>query len=177
MTLLRASDTPPPHTIQRVSHAQQPLHRIHFFAGIFCAPLILIAALTGLVYSLSPTIENIAYRDVLTVENVPADPSEAALPTSELVDIAQEQHPSLSLSGVRFGEESETIRVLLQIAPFLNPHSARYLSTPIPGKLLGTPRNTAIPQRFLLDTGFPKAIACYGWVNQVASIQNWLQAG
>ena len=132
MTLLRASDTPPPHTTQRVSHAQQLLHRIHFFAGIFCAPFILIAALTGLVYSLSPTIENIAYRDVLTVENVPADPSEAALPTSELVDIAQEQHPSLSLSGVRFGEESETIRVLFTDstlpestlrAVFINPYT------------------------------------------------------
>lgn len=42
------------------------LMRLHFYVGMFVGPFILVAALTGLLYTLTPQIEQIVYRDVLT---------------------------------------------------------------------------------------------------------------
>jgi uncharacterized iron-regulated membrane protein len=41
---------------------------IHIYAGIFIAPLILVAAFTGLLYAITPQLEQAMYKDVLNVE-------------------------------------------------------------------------------------------------------------
>lgn len=71
--------------------------------------MIFIAALTGLVYAFSPTIENISNQEMLTVTK---SADSTALPVREQVSIAQELHPDLDLSGVRLGDDSSTTRVL-----------------------------------------------------------------
>lgn len=43
------------------------LRRIHFYAGIFVAPFIFVAALTGAVYTFSPQIEETLYKHELSV--------------------------------------------------------------------------------------------------------------
>jgi uncharacterized iron-regulated membrane protein len=40
--------------------------RLHFYAGLFVGPFILVAALTGTLYVLTPQIENLIYRGQLT---------------------------------------------------------------------------------------------------------------
>ncbi|MEZ2410371.1 PepSY-associated TM helix domain-containing protein [Bosea sp. RCC_152_1] len=40
--------------------------RLHFYAGLFVGPFILVAAITGTLYVLTPQIETILYRDQLT---------------------------------------------------------------------------------------------------------------
>jgi len=40
--------------------------RLHFYAGLFVGPFILVAALTGTLYVLTPQIENLIYREQLT---------------------------------------------------------------------------------------------------------------
>ncbi|AZO76975.1 MULTISPECIES: PepSY-associated TM helix domain-containing protein [unclassified Bosea (in: a-proteobacteria)] len=40
--------------------------RLHFYAGLFVGPFILVAALTGTLYVLTPQIENLLYREQLT---------------------------------------------------------------------------------------------------------------
>ncbi|RXT57382.1 hypothetical protein B6S44_02865 [Bosea sp. Tri-44] len=40
--------------------------RLHFYAGLFVGPFILIAALTGTLYVLTPQVENFLYREQLT---------------------------------------------------------------------------------------------------------------
>ena len=43
------------------------LRRLHFYAGILIGPFILIAALTGAAYAISPTLEKAIYADELSV--------------------------------------------------------------------------------------------------------------
>jgi len=44
------------------------LRRLHFYIGLFIAPFIFIAALTGTLYVLTPQIENVLYSSALTTE-------------------------------------------------------------------------------------------------------------
>lgn len=44
------------------------LRRLHFYIGLFIAPFIFIAALTGTLYVLTPQIENVLYASALTTE-------------------------------------------------------------------------------------------------------------
>lgn len=44
----------------------QLLRRLHFYAGIFVGPFILVAALSGALYAISPQIEKVVYADELT---------------------------------------------------------------------------------------------------------------
>lgn len=49
--------------------------RLHFYAGLFAAPFILVAAITGVLYVLTPQIENRLYADALyTTAGAPARP-------------------------------------------------------------------------------------------------------
>ncbi|BAU96654.1 uncharacterized iron-regulated membrane protein [Corynebacterium suranareeae] len=144
MTFTRTSVAP--------SQALRLLHRLHFFAGVICAPLILIAALTGLVYSFAPTIENLSNQKLLTVEV-----EDTRLPVSELVDIAQQHHPDLPVTGVRIGDETSTTRVLFaddQLpestvhAVFINPYSGE-----ITGDTTQYGSSAALPFRHWISQG------------------------
>lgn len=44
------------------------VRRLHFYIGLFVAPFIFVAALTGVLYVLTPQIENILYADALTTQ-------------------------------------------------------------------------------------------------------------
>ena len=73
------------------------VHRLHTIAGIFVAPLLLIAAFSGFLYALSPTLENVVYQDVLT-----ADSGLPAQPLAEQIARAEAVHPDLELARCRF---------------------------------------------------------------------------
>lgn len=79
--------TQPP-TRRPVPDRRQPwfsslLRRLHFYAGILVGPFILIAALSGAVYAISPQIERVVYVDELT-----ASTEGPALPLSDQVESA-----------------------------------------------------------------------------------------
>jgi hypothetical protein len=59
------------------------LRRLHFYAGILIGPFILIAALTGAAYAISPTLEKLVYADQLSV---PA--TDDPLPLAAQIDAA-----------------------------------------------------------------------------------------
>ncbi len=44
--------------------------RLHFYVGVFVGPFVLVAALTGLLYTLTPQVQQIVHRDALTVSAV-----------------------------------------------------------------------------------------------------------
>lgn len=48
------------------------LMRLHFYAGVFIAPFIIVASLTGMLYAFAPDIDKAIHRDVLTVDAVTA---------------------------------------------------------------------------------------------------------
>ena len=56
------------HTLHRL------FWRIHFWAGLISAPIVVFAALTGLLYALSPQIEARLYADLDHV-TVPSNPA------------------------------------------------------------------------------------------------------
>lgn len=104
--------------------------RLHFYAGIFVAPFILIAALTGALYAIAPTIEGFVSRDLLQVE---ATGPEQAL--SAQVGAAVAAKPDLTLVAVAPApSDGETTRVLFndpalgdseRLAVFVDPHTAQ----------------------------------------------------
>jgi len=61
------------------------LRRLHFYIGLFIAPFIFIAALTGTLYVLTPQIENVLYASALT-----AEPQGAAKPLSAQITAARQ---------------------------------------------------------------------------------------
>ncbi|MFG1791354.1 PepSY-associated TM helix domain-containing protein [Nocardia sp. NPDC049149] len=104
--------------------------RLHFYAGIFVAPFILVAAVTGALYAISPTLESLVSRDLLHVE-----PSGPAKPLSEQVNAAVATQPNLTLNAVAPAPGAEdTTRVLFadpslgeseRRAVFVNPYTAQ----------------------------------------------------
>ncbi|MFC9786657.1 PepSY-associated TM helix domain-containing protein [Rhodococcus sp. NPDC127528] len=82
--------------------------RLHFYAGILVAPFILIAAISGGLYALAPSLEQVVYRDYLHV-----DSTGPAVPVADQIRAAQQVRPDLTVSAVRPATEpGDTTRVL-----------------------------------------------------------------
>ena len=60
------------------------LRRLHFYIGLFVAPFIFVAALSGTLYVLTPQLENLIYADALT-----AEPQGNAQPLSAQISAAR----------------------------------------------------------------------------------------
>lgn len=128
---LEPSTQPPPHPPSQRSW--RPLiARLHFYAGVLVAPFLLVAAVTGGLYALAPTLERVVYGDLLTV-----DAAGTALPLRDQVIAAQEAFPGLPLTGLRpAANPTESTRVYLADpalddellrAVFVDPHTGRVL--------------------------------------------------
>jgi uncharacterized iron-regulated membrane protein len=124
---------PPAVTAGSSPHRGLPLiRRLHFYAGVLVAPFILIAAITGALYAVAPTLERVVYRDILVV-----DPGEQALPLTEQAAAAQAARPGLAMAGMRpAADPSDSTRVLFadpalgpdtQLAVFVDPYAGRVL--------------------------------------------------
>ncbi|KAF0846423.1 putative iron-regulated membrane protein [Nocardia caishijiensis] len=104
--------------------------RLHFYAGFFVAPFILIAALTGALYAIAPTIEGFVSRDLLQVQT--SGPDQAL---SAQVGAAVASRPDLALVAVApAAGEGDTTRVLFsdstlgdseRLSVFVDPHTAQ----------------------------------------------------
>nr|WP_155980883.1 PepSY-associated TM helix domain-containing protein [Nocardia sp. CNY236] len=104
--------------------------RLHFYAGVFIGPFLLVASVTGALYAISPTIESIVSRDLLTVASNGMPKS-----LSEQVDAAVASRPNLSLVAVApAADRDDTTRVLFEDpaleqferrAVFVDPYTAR----------------------------------------------------
>ncbi|RRO80702.1 hypothetical protein CXF36_08180, partial [Corynebacterium bovis] len=95
-------------------------------------PFILVAALSGALYALTPTAEEYVYRDLTTVPAVAAP-----VPLHEQVDAAQRSHPELTVAQVWPAQQpTDSTRVLFDVpadaegnplAVFVDPSDARVL--------------------------------------------------
>ncbi|GGL07256.1 putative iron-regulated membrane protein [Curtobacterium luteum] len=85
----------------------QLLLRLHFLAGLFVGPFILVAALSGAVYAVAPSIERVAYAHELT-----APESATTLPLADQVSAAEQyverHHPGDTVTEVRPAPASGT---------------------------------------------------------------------
>ena len=83
--------------------------RLHFYAGLLVAPFLLVAAITGTLYVLTPQIEDIVYRDALVART-----QGEARPLAEQAAAARAMvGPDLALFAVRPAPEAgRTTRVM-----------------------------------------------------------------
>lgn len=107
------------------------LARLHFYVGLFIAPFLLIAAVTGILYALTPQIESVVYDKQLSV----SAPAGARLaPLSEQVQAAQAAVPDGTVAEVRPAQDStSTTRVSFEtsaaaadrrMTAFVNPYTS-----------------------------------------------------
>ncbi|MFE9323227.1 PepSY-associated TM helix domain-containing protein [Nocardia sp. NPDC052278] len=161
--------------------------RLHFYAGIFVAPFILIAAVTGALYAISPTLESITSHDLLQVEA-----NGEMRPLSEQVTAAVATQPNLQLVAVAPAPEADdTTRVLFddpslgeseRRAVFVNPYTAQPVGSDV---VYGS--SGALPMRTWIDRlhrdlhlGEPGRIyselaASWLWVVALAGLVLWIR--
>ncbi|MFF3855406.1 PepSY-associated TM helix domain-containing protein [Micromonospora sp. NPDC002575] len=104
------------------------LLRLHFYAGVLVAPFLLVAALTGLAYTVAPQLDRALYGDVLT-----AAPGGSPKPLAEQVAAARAAHPEGTVAAVLPGTDGATTRVVFaqpdlgdrQHTVYVDPHTAR----------------------------------------------------
>ncbi|MFJ7169723.1 PepSY-associated TM helix domain-containing protein [Streptomyces globosus] len=146
-----AADRPGPEPKPGGWAALRPLLlRMHFYAGLLIAPLLFLAAATGLLYAGSWQAEKIIYADELTVDRV----GEAAVPLSTQVAAARHAEPEGKVVAVWPAPDAEaTTRVIME-APglaegetrtvFVDPYTAQ-----VDGAL--TTKGDALPLRAWLS--------------------------
>lgn len=117
-------------TLRRKNGACGVIYRLHTVVSVFVAPLLVIAALSGLLYAFAPSIENVVYRDVLTPSS-----QEPARPLAEQVEVAEAVHPDLELSAVQTSEDPDTTTRVLFEDPGLDSSSYRQAVFVDPGSL------------------------------------------
>ncbi|MGI5131177.1 PepSY-associated TM helix domain-containing protein [Pseudonocardia sp. CA-107938] len=71
--------------------------RLHFYVGIFVGPFLLVAAITGLLYTLTPQLEQLVHRDALTVPTV----GTAAVPLRDQITAAVGAVPDATITEIR----------------------------------------------------------------------------
>jgi uncharacterized iron-regulated membrane protein len=110
MSTTTPTTSAPPVTRPRAAPARSIgplLLRLHFYAGIFVAPFLLLAAISGLAYAFSPQIDRIVYADELVI----ADPGDTARPMSELLNAARAAHPVGAVTAIRAGDGDRTTQI------------------------------------------------------------------
>jgi uncharacterized iron-regulated membrane protein len=109
------------------------LRRLHFYVGVLVAPFLLVAALTGLAYTLTPQLDQIAYGDHF---HVPAVGS-SALPLTEQVEAAQEVVPDGTVAKViPPAARDETTKVVFAVAGLGDRNRTVYVD-PYTGQVRG----------------------------------------
>lgn len=161
------------------------LLRLHFYAGLLIAPLLFVAATTGLLYAGSWQAEKILYADELTVARV----GESAVPLSSQVDAAKSAAPQGKVTSVWPAPEADaTTRVIMQnpglaegetLTVFVDPYTAE-----VRGKL--TTNGDALPLRAWLSEfhsslqlgefgrNYSELAASWLWVVALGGLALWI---
>ncbi|MFD6062460.1 PepSY-associated TM helix domain-containing protein [Rhodococcus wratislaviensis] len=124
--------------------------RLHFYAGILVGPFLLIAAVTGLLYTLTPQLEKIVHHHELTVDQVGAAP----IPLSDQVAAARAAHPEGTITQVRPPIAADgTTRVVLAVDDVPTDYGRTVFVDPYTGQVRGalTTYGEWLPVRAWID--------------------------
>ncbi|MFZ0832203.1 MAG: PepSY domain-containing protein [Mycobacterium sp.] len=109
--------------------------RLHFYAGIFVAPFILVAACTGLLYALIPQIDNVVNRHELIVPQV----GEQRLPLSDQISAARRAHPEGTVESIRPpAAPNQTTQITLAVDDVPPDYARTVFVDPYTGHVRGT---------------------------------------
>lgn len=109
------------------------LLRLHFYAGIFVAPFLLVAAFTGLLYTFAPQLERAVYADELLVPESSGTPR----PLTEQIAAARATHPEGALLSVRPGDGETTTQVDFSSPALDEEHQHTVYVNPYTGAVTG----------------------------------------
>lgn len=126
------------------------LLRVHFYAGVLIAPVLFLAAATGLLYAGSWQAERILYSHELTVDRV----GEAAVPLSTQVKAAQAAEPRGKVVGVWPAPEADaTTRVIMEAPGLAEGQTRTVFVDPYTAEVRGqlTTSGDALPLRAWLS--------------------------
>ncbi|MEV6395422.1 PepSY domain-containing protein [Streptomyces sp. NPDC051907] len=160
------------------------LVRLHFYAGVFIAPFLFVAALTGLAYTFTPQLDQLVYGDQLRVEQVGGEPR----PLAEQIAAARAAHPEGALASVITPPGPEdTTRVVLSVPElgenqrtvFVDPYTAKvqgelttwWGSTPLTTWLDDLHRNLHLGETGRL---YSEVAASWLWVIVAGGLVLWL---
>ncbi|WP_417778136.1 PepSY-associated TM helix domain-containing protein [Stutzerimonas xanthomarina] len=145
-----------PEALPLVSRTQQPLIalliRLHLYVGLVVGPFIFIAALSGLVYALTPQLEETLYAEQLFT-NSTGTPQ----PLARQIEVAQAHvSETATLSAVRPAPESGTTTRVMFKSPELGESESRSVfidpvTVEIRGDLLVYGTSGVLPLRMWLD--------------------------
>ncbi|GIG92272.1 PepSY-associated TM helix domain-containing protein [Plantactinospora endophytica] len=108
------------------------LLRLHFYAGVLVAPFLVVAALTGLAYTITPQLDAMVYGTELRAES----DGRSARPVSEQVAAAVAAHPEGTLATVTPGEQGKTTEVVFDM-PDLGEKQHTVYVDPYTGQVKG----------------------------------------
>ncbi|WP_433528098.1 PepSY-associated TM helix domain-containing protein [Micromonospora sp. CA-263727] len=108
------------------------LVRLHFYTGILVAPFLVVAALTGLAYTVTPQLDQLLYGDRLTVAAVGEQPR----PLAEQIAAARAAHPDGDLTAVSPGIDDRTTQVVFAL-PELGEKQHTVYVDPYTGEVRG----------------------------------------
>ncbi|WP_375538061.1 PepSY-associated TM helix domain-containing protein [Microbacterium sp. SGAir0570] len=133
-TAVSDQDTPPPAPRRRRGWFGALMLRIHFYAGILVGPFILIAALSGALYAIAPTLEQGIYQRQLH-----APVTDTQLTLAEQITIAQDHiGGEAALSAVRPAPEpGDTARVMFAQEGLAGSESRAVFIDPGTGEIRG----------------------------------------
>lgn len=142
-----------PKNIGGLGSATAMVHCLHTIAGIFVAPLLLIAALSGFFYALAPSLENVVYqRELSATSGLPAHPLAAQ------IEAAQSARPDLTFSSVQVSDDSTATTRVLFDDPTLPSSSYRQTVFVDPGSLEVTGE--------LVQYGSSRALPLRSWISE-----------
>lgn len=160
------------------------LLRLHFYAGVLIAPFLLVAAVTGLIYTTMPQVESIVYRHELTV---PVGHHRIAL--ADQVAAARRAHPEGTLTAVRPARTPEgTTRVILSVPGLPDSYARNVFVDPYTGDVRGAEDNYGewLPLRAWFDNlhrtlhmgdvgrVYSELAASWLWVIVLAGVVLWI---
>ncbi|KFE54532.1 PepSY-associated TM helix domain-containing protein [Pseudomonas syringae] len=110
------------------------LKRLHFYIGLFIGPFLLVAALSGVVYALTPQIESSLYARALHTETR----GPALSLQAQVLRAVQQVGPGLSVAAVRPAPTpGDTTRVMFSDPDFgASEHRALFID-PVSGEIRG----------------------------------------
>ncbi|MET8556544.1 PepSY domain-containing protein [Streptomyces sp. NPDC004959] len=175
--------TPAPKNGGAWSGLRPLLLRLHFYAGILIGPFLLIAAVTGLLYTATPQIESVVYRHELKVT-----PHGEAQPLAAQVEAAREAIPGGQLVSVTKGAGREdTTRVTFNVKGLPEGYSQTAFVNPYDAQVRGTLRTFGewLPVRSWFDSlhrtlhlgdfgrNYSEIAASWLWVEVLGGLALW----
>ncbi|MFG2671181.1 PepSY-associated TM helix domain-containing protein [Streptomyces sp. NPDC048445] len=162
------------------------LLRLHFYAGVLIGPFLLVAAVTGLLYTATPQIESVVYHHELKVT-----PRGEPKPLAAQVDAAREAIPGGQLVSVTKGAgDGDTTRVTFNVEGLPEGYTQTAFVDPYDAKVRGTLRTFGewLPVRSWFDSlhrtlhlgefgrNYSEIAASWLWVEVLGGLALWLGA-